>query len=893
ASLVYPCNPEAASWGVPMERTRPEYPGAHALGSEIAMDPDSAQAFRIMSTSSGPVKFSPESEHPPPPAVAQRFSIQSFIGMALHPKGGEPWGFVLHQCAYPRVWTPQEEQLFQEIGWRLTDALTGLMAFRNLCESETKLAEAERIAQVGYWEYDLATDRLIWSDETYRIFGLQPQECILNLTRLAELIHPEDRQRVEQAIANALSQDSPRYDVEYRIIRPNGEVRYIHSQGDAMKDETGQIRRMFGTKQDITERRQVEDELRASETRFRTFVDHATDGFFLHDAQAVIVDVNRWACESLGYTREELIGMTPFDFDAEINPTSLNQLITRLQAGEVVAFDSGHRRKDGTVFPVEIRIRSFSYGQHRFGVALVRDITGRKQAQEALRTSEERYRALYHENPSMFFTLDAEGTVIALNDFGASQLGYTKDELEGQSILNTFYAEDQTAVSQQLKTCLQNPWQVFRWQFRKIRKNGSLMWVEEFGRTVNGPDGAVYILVVCQDITERKQLEAENKRLTMQFYQAQKMEAIGRLAGGIAHDFNNLLVPIIGYVELNLTDLDPDSKLYADLAIIRKAANRAADLTRQILAFSRQQVLELRLLDLNLIIAEFKKMLQRLIGEDIELQTLLAPTLAPIKADKGQLEQVLMNLAINSRDAMPTGGKLTIETANTFLDEAYVDKYAGDLAPGPHIMVAVSDTGLGIDTKMQKRIFDPFFTTKESGQGTGLGLATVFGIIKQHQGHILVYSEPGNGTTFKIYLPQAQEAHPTIVSMTKAPHSIYGTETVLVVEDEEMVRKLVCETLEAHGYDVIEAQSPTDCLELASAKTTIHLLVTDVIMPEMNGKELYQKIKAIHPNSKVLYMSGYTSNVIVHHNMLDEDINFLPKPFTVQTLAQKVREVLN
>jgi len=367
-------------------------------------------------------------------------------------------------------------------------------------------------------------------------------------------------------------------------------------------------------------------------------------------------------------------------------------------------------------------------------------------------------------------------------------------------------------VSEQLKTCLQNPRQVYHWQFRKVRKGGSLMWVEEFVRAVNGPDGVVYVLVVCQDITERKQLEAANEQLAAQFYQAQKMDAIGRLAGGIAHDFNNLLVPIIGYIDLNLTDLSPESKLYADLRLVRKAADRAADLTRQILAFSRQQVLKLSLLDLNTTIDEFKKMLQRLIGEDIELQTFLSPSLYPVKADKGQIEQVLMNLAINSRDAMPAGGKLTIETANTFLDAAYVEKYASDLMPGRYVMVAVSDTGQGMDAETRKRIFDPFFTTKESSKGTGLGLATVFGIIKQHQGHIWVYSEPGQGTTFKIYLPQTKDTTQTSTTTTKEPISMYGTETVLVVEDDENVRKLVCETLEAQGYDVVEAPSPTDCL---------------------------------------------------------------------------------
>ncbi|MFO7541067.1 MAG: response regulator [Chloroflexota bacterium] len=509
------------------------------------------------------------------------------------------------------------------------------------------------------------------------------------------------------------------------------------------------------------------------------------------------------------------------------------------------------------------------------------------------RRVEERYRALYHENPSMFFTLDTEGTMISVNDFGASQLGYTKDELEGQPFLNVFYEEDKSAVSKQLTICLQNPWQVYYWQFRKVCKDGPLMWVEEFARSINRPDGGIYVLVVCQDITKRKQLEAENEQLTAQFYQAQKMDSLGRLAGGIAHDFNNLLVPILGYTELNLRKLAPESRLYTNLTQIKEAAERAANLTRQILAFSRQQVLELQLLDLNVIIDEFEKMLQRLIGEDIELKTILSSPLDLIKADKGQIEQVLMNLAVNSRDAMPTGGKLAFETANVFLDEAYFKKHTSELVPGHYVMLAVSDTGQGMDAETRKRIFDPFFTTKESGKGTGLGLATVFGIIKQHQGHIWVYSELGQGTTFKIYLPKAKETRQPSTPTTEAPTSIYGTETVLVVEDNEIVRKLVCETLEAHGYDVIEAQSPSECLEYASGKDSVHLLLTDVIMPKMNGKELYQKLITIHPNSKVLYMSGYTNDVIVHYGILDEGISFLQKPFTIRGLTRKIREVLD
>ncbi|MCB0168260.1 MAG: PAS domain S-box protein [Anaerolineae bacterium] len=620
------------------------------------------------------------------------------------------------------------------------------------------------------WSAELDEDGN-WSHNYYspvveKITGYPPQFFLENPERWLSTVYPDDQPRLLTALQRIISRQSEREEEEYRTIRPDGTLCWVRDSVIVTQLAPDHLR-VDGVVSDITERRRAEDELRASEARFRTFVDHATDAFFLHGDQGIILDVNRQACESLGYTREELIGMSPYNFDPGANPAFHEQLRIRMNAGEVVEFESTHRRKDGTVFPVEVRIRPFWQGDRQLRLSLARDIT------------------------------------------------------------------------------------------------------------------------------ERKKLEAENKQLTAQFYHAQKMESIGQLAGGIAHEFNNLLVPIIGYIELNLAALDPTSQLYADLTVVIKAANRAADLTRQIVAFSRQQLLELSLLDLNSVIANFQRMLQRLIGEDIQLQTVLGPDVVLVKADQSQIEQVIMNLVINARDAMPTGGKLTIETTNAFLDETYVKKHTDNLAPGPYVMLAISDTGHGIDAATQKRIFDPFFTTKAQGQGTGLGLATVFGIIKQHQGHIMVYSKPDHGATFKIYFPKVEEVQQTVDSSSPQPASMFGTETVLVVEDEELVRQLVCETLEAHGYDVIEAQSPADGLQLASNQSTIHLLVTDVIMPEMNGKEVYHKVAALHPTCKVLYMSGYTNKIIGHRGILDAGINFLQKPFTVHNLVGKVRTVLS
>lgn len=395
--------------------------------------------------------------------------------------------------------------------------------------------------------------------------------------------------------------------------------------------------------------------------------------------------------------------------------------------------------------------------------------------------------------------------------------------------------------------------------------------------------GCVHVL---HDITERRRLEE-------QYRQAQKMEAVGRLAGGVAHDFNNLLTAITGYSELLLARLGEEDPLRRYVEEVKKAGDRAASLTRQLLTFSRQQVLELRVLDLNSVVANVDKMLRRVIGEDIELVTILVPDLGPVKADPGQLEQVILNLAVNSRDAMPQGGKLTIVTSNVELAEASSHRH-GELSPGKYVVLAVSDSGCGMDSETQAHIFEPFFTTKGEGKGTGLGLAMVYGIVKQSGGSVWVYSEVGRGTTFKVYLPQVNEKVTAQVSRPPQPVLTRGWETILLVEDEEPVRSLVRSVLEAGGYVVLEARHGEDALVVAEMhKGPIQLLVTDVVMPEMSGPELAEHLAPFHREMKVLYMSGYTEGSIQHHGLLAPVTAYLPKPFTPETLARKVREVLN
>ena len=429
-------------------------------------------------------------------------------------------------------------------------------------------------------------------------------------------------------------------------------------------------------------------------------------------------------------------------------------------------------------------------------------------------------------------------------------------------------------------------------QYRLVARDGRILWVEARTTVVKNAEGRpVGMRGVMMDITAGKETDRAKSQLEEELRQAQKIESIGRLAGGVAHDFNNLLTAINGYADLMLEDLAEDHRWRGAVTEIRRAGERAADLTGQLLAFSRRQLLQPRVLDLNVLVTESTKMLKRLLGEDIEVITSLDPTLGHVTADAGQLHQIILNLAVNARDAMPRGGQLTIETQNVVLDEEQLHL---SLPPGAYVLLAVSDNGSGMDQETLSRIFDPFFTTKESTKGTGLGLSTVYGIVKQSGGSIFVYSEPGRGTTFKIYLPRSDKA----VSATTEPRvevdTLRGSETVLVVEDEEAVRKLIEQALRKYGYRVIEATNGAEALRVCeNHDPPIRLMVTDVVMPGMSGRELAARVREQLPDLRVLYMSGYTDDTVIRHGLLDASMFFLQKPFTPSALARKVRETLD
>jgi len=420
-----------------------------------------------------------------------------------------------------------------------------------------------------------------------------------------------------------------------------------------------------------------------------------------------------------------------------------------------------------------------------------------------------------------------------------------------------------------------------RWK----HKDGTAITVRISGRAVATEDEPADVLeAIAEDITDRRLLEE-------QLRQAQKMDAVGRLAGGVAHDFNNLLMVISGYTEVMLDQLTLGHPLYAKAEAIQQASDRATTLTRQLLAFSRKQLLELKVIDVNAIVADMERLLRPLIGEDIELTTSLAPAVGCTRADAGQLEQVIMNLVVNAKDAMPNGGKICIRTTSVTLDDTYRPENTF-IKHGPYVMISVSDTGQGMDRETQARIFEPFFTTKEKGKGTGLGLSTVYGIIKQSGGYVFVQSELGRGTVFTIYFPRVDEPSEALAAPASLA-AVGGTETILLVEDEESVRQLVRETLESRGYHVLEAPNGQDALAVASSHPdTIHLIITDVVMPGMSGHELVQQLLPVRPGAKVLYLSGYAEDAFASPLPADGKKTFLQKPFTLQSLSRKVREVL-
>ena len=523
---------------------------------------------------------------------------------------------------------------------------------------------------------------------------------------------------------------------------------------------------------------------------------------------------------------------------------------------------------------------------------LEKEVQMRKEADETLRESREKYKSILDNIEDGYYEVDLAGNLTFFNHSTCRILGYSSAELMGMNYREYMNTENAEKVFQTFHRVFTTgePSRAVDWEI--ITKDGARHLDTSVSLIRNAEGNAIGFRGVARDVTEHRNAEKENIRLMKQLQQAQKLESIGRLAGGVDHDFNNLLSVILGYGELLLESMDRNHPHHESLELIYQAGIRARELTRQLLAFSRKQVLEMQIVDINSVAAGFEKLLQRMIGEDIQLNLALTAMPLTVRADTAQLEQVLMNLAVNARDAMPDGGILTIETAVVELDSAYAEKKPG-VSPGSYAMISVSDTGCGMTKDTLDRIFEPFFTTKDREKGTGLGLATSYGIIKQHEGNIWVYSEPDKGTVFKIYLPLCVEKNEVKVLPSKLSPPVTASATVLIVEDDPSVRKLAGLILSGHGYTVIESNNVTDAIAKAAALSgPIHLVLTDVVMPQMKGPEVFDKIREHHPNARVLYMSGYTDNMIACHGVLNQGVQFIQKPFTAQGLLEKCRKVI-
>jgi PAS domain S-box-containing protein len=657
------------------------------------------------------------------------------------------------------------------------------------------------------------------------------------------------------------------------------------------------IRRELGEAQIRRRHREAEGALKEAQERFRFVVDNTADVVYRLRFPDMVYDY-------MSPGIERLTGYAP----REINGIGLERLVVAITdpAGKPIAREdlgwARHVEQSGE-FAVDYQVRTKTgelrwLADHSFpwrdaqgrllgAVGTLMDVSERKHAEEALRRSEEYFRSLIENASDPIVVMDKAGTILYESPALEKVLGWRPEERVGHSVLELLPPEDRAAITQRLQPLMGEPGRTDLVETRVLHRDGSWRDIEAVATSRTDEDGRITVILNVRDLTERKSLEA-------QLNQAQKMEAIGRLAGGVAHDFNNLTTAILGYSELMLRQLGAGDPLRRHVAEVTRAAERAASLTRQLLAFSRKQLLQPKVLEVAEVLEHSRGLLERLIGEDIELVTRTEPGVGRVRADPVQLEQVLLNLVVNARDAMPRGGRLVLEASNADLDDEYAHEHV-TVRPGRYVMIAVSDTGVGMDKETQERIFEPFFTTKEKGKGTGLGLSTVYGIVQQSGGYVWVYSEVGRGTTFKLYLPRVDEEADRLAPVaTAAATPVAASETLLLVEDEASVRELLKELLESAGYSVLEASRPAEAITLVEARPEpIDLLITDVVLPEMMGPELARHLHQLRPGLRTLFLSGYTEGIVLDKGLMNDDAHFLQKPFTTDALESKVREVLD
>ncbi len=696
------------------------------------------------------------------------------------------------------------------------------------------------------------------------------------------LIDPADLKKVQERI-NRLTPENPILSDVHRVVLPDGGVGWNHWTDRAIFDADGQVVEYQSVGRDITEHKQAEEALHENKVILDSFLENSPVYIFFKDHEIRSLMLSKNYEQLLNMPLENILGKTMdelFPSDIAKRMVEEDKQVLSERKNVTVMEEFGGRIYETTKFPISID------GKPNMLAGFTLDITERKQAEDSLRKERDFSTALIQTSPAFIVLIGMDGKVMMMNNSMLAALGYKREEVVGRDYLQTFVpTEEQPELGKTFKVILGGLISASTTN-HIVTHDGQKLFTEWRGVPLFDASNEIQCFFgIGIDITEQKLLEE-------QLRQAQKMEAIGTLAGGIAHDFNNILSVILGYSELILEGLSDDSPIFEDIKLILDSGKKASALTNQLLAFSRKQVLEMRKIDLNSVVENMAKMFGRIIGEDIELELKTDTPTKKVLADLAQIEQVLMNLVVNARDAMPKGGCLIIETKDVQFETEIISHHE-EIKPGRYTVVAISDSGGGMTTEIQKKIFEPFFTTKEKSKGTGLGLATVYGIVKQHNGYIYVYSEQGEGTTFKIYLPIA-EGKPDQLGSQIPNSKPKGNETVLIVEDDETIRQLIFKILKPLGYTVLGASNGQEALDIsATYEGNIDLLLTDVIMPGMNGRVLADKLKGGRPATKVVFMSGHTDNVIAQHGILESGVTLIQKPLSSQLLASKLRTVLD
>jgi len=787
-------------------------------------------------------------------------------------------------------------------GWHsvglLRDITERKMAEAALAESEQRFSLAMEATKDGLWDWNLLTDEVYYSPGYLAMLGYAVGEVPSEVSTWADRIHPEDKDAALKANIDCIENRRHDFEVEFRMQAKNGEWRWIMGRGSAAgRDEKGQAIRMVGTHTDITERKRVQDELFNSRQMLRSVLDNIPQRVFWKDRNSAFVGFNKPFVLDCGYEDpSELVGKnsyeTPSATIADVYDADDREV---MESGRPkINYEEPQIRADGThAWLMTSKVPMYDQDGQVIGVlGTYSDITERKLMEEALRESEAQFRTLVESAPQAIF-IQNQGHFAYVNRETLRLFGAKSQELLlGESVIKRFHPDHHAEVLERIRLLIEEKKPVPLLKEKILKLDGTAIDVEvnavpfRYGEE----SGALFF---ASEITDRMRAEGERKILEEQLFQAHKMESVGRLAGGVAHDFNNMLGVIIGRAEVALDQVGKTDPHYENLQEILKAAHRSADLTRQLLAFARKQTAIPKILDLNDTISSMLKMLRRLIGEDIDLHWAPGPDVWKIKIDPSQVDQILANLVVNARDAISGVGAITMRTGNIAIADSTPADHL-EFIPGDYVQLTVSDTGEGMSQEVRENIFEPFFTTKELGEGTGLGLSTVYGIVKQNDGFIYVASELGKGTTFNIYLPRFATETAQIPSEEATGQRPTGTETILLVEDDEAILNLSKMILEKLSYTVLAAHTPLHAIHLVEEHPSeIHLLITDVVMPQMNGRELAEQLIATRPNLKCLYMSGYTADLITHRGILDEGVNFIQKPFGTNDLAAKVRRVLD